>query len=280
MNVVKQVGGQGNAIRRVGVVGLGRMGLPMARHLARAGFSVVGFDIDSDRCDALTEAGGSPAASVAGLCRESDAVLVMVADDAQTQAVADAVLGVAGEGSALIISSTVKPSTSEAVAQAAARRGIGVLDAPVAKGQRGAEAGMLTVFVGGPPALFERCRPVFAAFGSQIVHVGERAGMGQVAKLANNLLLWAGVVAAHEALTLGAQLGVEPARLREALLLGSGDSWVLRELHLINLTWPDKDLAQMIEAAGGHPLPLSRRVRELIGSLTREELRRLCGEAR
>jgi len=102
--------------------------------------------------------------------------------------------------------------------------------------------------------------------------------MGQVAKLANNLLLWAGVVAVHEALTLGERLGVEPARMREALLRGSGDSWVLRELHLINLTWPDKDLAQMIEAAEGtgHPLSLTRRVRELIGWLTRDELRRLC----
>lgn len=265
-----------NVIRRVGVVGLGRMGLPMARHLARAGFSVVGFDLDPERRDALAQVGGSPATSVADVARESDAVLLMVADDAQTKSVVGDALDGARDGSVVIISSTVRPSTCEEVAQSVAPRGIAVLDAPVAKGERGAEAGTLTVFVGGPTAVFERCRPVFAAFGSQIVHVGERAGMGQVAKLANNLLLWAGVVAAHEALTLGAQLGVEPARLREALLLGSGDSWVLRELHLINLTWPDKDLAQMIEAAGGHPLPLSRRVRELIGLLTRDELRRLC----
>jgi 3-hydroxyisobutyrate dehydrogenase len=273
------------AIRRVGVVGLGRMGLPMARHLVRAGFAVRGFDVAPERRDALVAAGGSGAATVADLARDSDAVLVMVTDDAQVRAVAlggggmDGVLGAVPQGGALIISSTVKPSTCVAVAQAAAGWGVGVLDAPVARGQRNAERGTLAVFVGGPSDLFERCRPVFEAFGEEIVHVGERVGMGQVAKLTNNLLLWAGVVAAHEALTLGERLGVAPARLREALLRGSGDSWVLRELHLINLTWPDKDLAQMIEAAdeAGHALPLSRRVRELIGSLTREELRRLCG---
>lgn len=270
-----------SAISRVGVVGLGRMGLPMARHLVRAAFSVRGFDVDPKRLDALAEVGGSGAASVEDLVRKSDAVIVMVADDAQVKEVAlgaGGVMEAAARGTVLIISSTVTPSTCEEVAQEAASRAIGVLDAPVAGGRRGAEAGTLTVFVGGPTALFDRCRPVFGAFGKEIVHVGERVGMGQVTKLTNNLLLWAGVVAAHEALTLGERLGVEPKRLRDALLRGSGDSWALRELHRINLTWPDKDLAQMVAAAeeAGHPLLLSRRVRELIGSLTREDLRRLC----
>jgi 3-hydroxyisobutyrate dehydrogenase-like beta-hydroxyacid dehydrogenase len=218
---------------------------------------------------------------VADLARVCDAVLIMVADDDQVRAVAlgpDGSVAAAPPGVALIISSTVTPATCQAVAVAAATRGVGVLDAPVARGQRNAETGTLVVFAGGPFELFERCRPVLAAFGSDVVHVGERVGDGQIAKLANNLLLWAGVVAAHEALTLGERLGLQPARLREALLLGSGDSWVLRELHLINLTWPDKDLAQMLEAAeaAGATLPLSRRVRDLIGTLTRAELRRLC----
>ncbi len=269
------------AIRRVGVVGLGRMGLPMARHLVRARFIVRGFDVHRARMDALVEVGGSGTESVEDLARESEAVLVMVPDDAQVKQVslgAGGVVGSAAEGIALIISSTVMPSTCEEVAREAIRRGVGVLDAPVARGQRNAETGTLTVFVGGPSDLLDRCRPVFETFGKEIVHIGERVGMGQVAKLANNLLLWAGVVAAHEALTLGERLGAEPARVREALLRGSGDSWVLRELHLINLTWPEKDLTQMIEAAeeAGYPLSLARRVRELIGSLTREELRRLC----
>ncbi len=269
-------------IRRVGVVGLGRMGLPMARHLVRAGFEVAGFDLDPERRAALAAAGGRRHASVRDLAGSSDAVLVMVGDDAQVREVTmvpDGVLEGAGAGTVLIISSTVTPATCRHIAQTASARGVGVLDAPVARGQRGAEAGTLTVFVGGPQTLFERCRPVFAAFAKEIVHIDDWVGAGQVAKLANNLLLWAGVVGAHEVLTLGERLGVSPPRLRSALLHGSADSYVLRELHLINLTWPHKDLAQAMEVAAeaGAVLPLTERVRELIAGLTRDELRRLSG---
>lgn len=100
-----------------------------------------------------------------------------------------------------------------------------------------------------------------------------------MAKLANNLILWAGVVAVHEALALAERLGVAPTRLRRALRYGSADSYVLRELHLINLTWPDKDLEQAREvaAAAGTELPLASCVGTLIKTLTREELRRLGG---
>lgn len=268
-------------IRRVGVVGLGRMGLPMARHLVRAGFVVSGVDPNPERRAELASAGGSPVSSVAEVAKASEAVLVMVADDDQVREVAlgaGGMLESAPPGSVLIISSTVKPSTVREVAEAAARPGVGVLDAPVARGQRGAEEGTLTVYVAGSRTLFDRCRPVFQAFGREVVYLGEEVGAGQVAKLANNLILWAGVVAAHEALTLGERLGVQPARLREALLRGSGDSYALRELHLVNLTWPEKDLAEAEAVAHevGYDLALSRRVRELVRGLTREELRRLC----
>ncbi len=268
------------AIRRVGVLGLGRMGLPMARHLVRAGFAVSGFDLHPERRSALAAVGGQPADSLETLARHSDAVLLMVADDAQ---VLEAALGPGGlvasasPGSVLIISSTVKPSTCREVAAAALARGIHVLDAPVARGQRAAEEGTLTAYVGGPSVVFERCRPVFDAFGREVVHIGEPVGVGQVAKLANNLILWAGVVAVHEALGLAERLGVPPARLRTALAAGSADSYALRELHLINLTWPQKDLAQATALAAelGVRLPLADRVVELIQGLTREELRRL-----
>lgn len=269
------------SLQRVGVVGLGRMGLPMARHLVRAGFTVYGFDLDARRVASLAEADGVPVSSVGELTRRSAAVLLMVADDAQVKEVtlgSGGVLAAAGRGTILIISSTVKPSTCEEVAAALAHHGIDVLDAPVCKGQRSAEAGTLTVFVGGAQGLFHRCGPIFEAFAKEIVHVGVRVGSGQVAKLANNLLLWAGVVASHEVLALAERLGVAPSRVREALQHGSADSWALRELHLINLTWPHKDLAQAMEVAAGvgAALPLTSRVADLIRGLTREELRRLC----
>ncbi len=271
-------------IRCVGVIGLGRMGLPMARHLVRAGFVVVGFDVDPARLTALADVGGTPLASVGEVAARCHAILLMVADDAQLREITlglDGVLHGMGRGGILIISSTVKPSTCREVTAAAAERGIGVLDAPVSKGQRSAEAGTLTVFVGGEDALFQRCQAVFEAFAKEIIHIGERVGAGQVAKLTNNLILWASVVAVHEALTFADRLGVSPARLRAALQAGSADCYALRELHLINLTWPHKDIAQAMEVAAeeGGTLALTNCVDTLIRTLTREDLRRLCSTA-
>ncbi len=269
-----------DAIRRVGVIGLGRMGLPMARHLTRAGFEVGGFDPNLARLTALVDTGGKAFPSPAALAQHSDAVLIIVADDAQVAEVTvrpGGVLEAAQPGTVIIISSTVKPSTCREVLAGAVRHGIGVLDAPVAKGQRAAEEGTLTIFAGGPRELFERCRPVFEAFGKEVLHIDQQVGAGQIAKLANNLILWAGVVAVHEALALAERLGVSPARLRMALQHGSADSYALRALHLINLTWPHKDIEQAMDvaSAAGYDLPLTKTVGTLIRALTKEELRRL-----
>lgn len=269
------------SLSRIGVIGLGRMGLPMARHLIRAGFMVAGYDLDPARTAALAEAGGEPSLSVIAAASGSDVVLIMVADDSQVSTAAlepeGAIAGLT-RGSVLIISSTVKPSTCKTIAAAAEARGIGVLDAPVARGQRAAEEGTLTTFVGGPRALHKRCLPVFRAFSRHVVHIDEQVGSGQVAKLANNLILWAGVVAAHESLALGERLGVSPGRLRNALMHGSADGYALRELHLINLTWPHKDIEQAVDVAAevAHSLPLAGAVGQQIRTLTKEELRRLC----
>ncbi len=253
------------------------MGLPMGRHLLRAGFTVRGFDPHAPQQAALSEAGGIALRSVSAVARQSEAVLIMVADDAQVKDVTAGVLEAAKPGTVLIISSTVKPSTCREVAAAAEKRGVKVLDAPVARGQRAAEEGTLTVFAGGERATFERCRLIFDAFGKEVVHIDEHVGSGQVAKLANNLILWAGVVAVHESLALAERLGVSPARLRAALQHGSADSYALRELHLVSLTWPHKDLEQASEVAAeaGADLPLAKCVEALIRTLTREDLRRL-----
>ncbi|HXF83629.1 MAG TPA: NAD(P)-dependent oxidoreductase [bacterium] len=265
-------------IGRVGVIGLGRMGLPMAGHLLRAGFEVTGFDLDDGRRALLRAAGGAVAPSAADVGRRSDAVIVMVTDDAQVERAAMELLSGLPDGSVLLITATVKPSTCREIAARLRPRGVAVLDAPVALGQRAAEEGRLTAYVGGDRRVLERCRPLLQAYCREVIHVGDEIGAGQVAKLANNLILWAGVVAVHEALAFGQRLGVAPARLREALRHGSADGYVLRELHLINLTWPHKDIEQALEAAEaiGHPLPLAEQVGRLIRGLTKDELRRLC----
>ncbi|HEY3247970.1 MAG TPA: NAD(P)-dependent oxidoreductase, partial [bacterium] len=243
---------------------------------------VSGVDTDPSRRQALAHVGGLSSESVQELAAACDLVLVMVADDAQVIEVCTGPGGIvphARSRTVLVISSTVKPSTCQQVAAAAVVRQIDVLDAPVARGQRAAEEGTLTVFVGGGPDVVARCRPIFEAFAREVEHVGNEVGSGQVAKLANNLILWAGVVAVHEALALAEALGVSPARLRDALQHGSADGYALRELHRVNLTWPDKDIEQALEVAAeaGRTLPLTERVGALIRSLTRDELRRITG---
>lgn len=269
-------------IHRVGVVGLGRMGLPMARHLIQGGFEVAGFDLDPSRGASLAESGGVSAASAREVATYGQAVLLMVADDAQVRSItlgSDGIAGSMAPGGVIIISSTVPPSTCKEIAAAAGARNVAVLDAPVARGQRAAEAGELTIFAGGEPALFKRCLPVLRTFGKEIIHIDTQVGAGQVAKLANNLILWAGVAAVHEALTLAERLGVSPARLRRALQYGSADSYALREMHLINLTWPHKDLEQALAVAAeiGVDAPLANSLRTVIQRVTREDLRRLSG---
>jgi 3-hydroxyisobutyrate dehydrogenase-like beta-hydroxyacid dehydrogenase len=268
-------------ISSVGILGLGKMGLPMGRHLLKAGFTVCGYDRHASKLTAFSDVGGIAQPSAGAVAAQSEAVLIMVVDDAQVKDVTvghDGVLKTAKPGTVLIISSTVKPSTCREVAAAAETRGVMVLDAPVARGQRAAEEGTLTVFVSGERPLFERCRPIFQAFGKEIFHIDEHVGSGQVAKLVNNLILRAGIVAVHESLALAERLGVSPARLRTALEHGSADSYALRELHLINLTWQHKDLEQALEVAAeaGIELPLANCVGALIRMLTREELHRLA----
>lgn len=259
------------------------MGLPMARHLVAAGFEVAGYDTDPQRRAAIVQTGGREAPSPRALAEGSDAIVVMVVDDAQVKEVVlgpEGVLQGARPGATLIISSTVRPATCQEIAQVAGAKGVGVLDAPVCMGQRAAEAGTLTVLVGGDRQLFERCRPIFQAFGDDIFHLGEQVGAGQVAKMVNNLLLWTGVAGVHAYFTLARRFGVNPARLRAALQASSADSYVLRELDLINLTWPDKDLTQAMAVVEdlGMTLPLIGHVRNLIKGLTRDDLRHLCSD--
>ena len=162
------------AVRTVGFVGLGIMGGPMAANLVKAGFDVMGYNRSRGKVDRLVEAGGRGAASAAEAARDRDVVISMLPDspDVEGFALGDTgALALARPGSLYIDMSTVRPATAVALAAAGRARGIGVLDAPVSGGERGAIEGTLSIMVGGEPEDVAAARPVLEAMGSTIVHV-------------------------------------------------------------------------------------------------------------
>jgi 3-hydroxyisobutyrate dehydrogenase-like beta-hydroxyacid dehydrogenase len=255
----------------VGALGLGAMGGPIARHVRRAGFDVRCLDNDPEATRPLAALGATVCGSLAELGTGTDICLVTLPGD-------DDVLKAClpGEGgllaclepsSVLVICSSVRPETCRALAEAA--DGVDVLDAALTGGVRGAEAGRISLLVGGGEAALGRARPVFGAFCSAVHHLGG-IGSGQVGKTVNNLIHWAQIVAIAEALSLGARLGVPPDLMRPALTAGPTDSRTLRELELMRLTWYAKDIdnAQRMARATGMPLPLTGEVRRLMDHVT------------
>jgi len=264
---------------RVGFVGIGRMGAPMCRHLLRDQFPLTVFDLNPDALAPLTSQGAISARTVRGVGAQSDVMIVMVTDDEAVRKVVTELLESAQPDSVIAISSSVHPDTCRALGALGQTRGVGVIDAPVARGLRGAEEGDLTIFVGGEKKWVDACRPVFAAFAKNILHMGD-LGSGQITKTCNNLLHWAGVVACYETLQLGAALGIAPKDLRAAMLAGSADSRTLRELHLIGMYWPQKDIETAMELAeeAKLPLPLTEHVRDLVMKFSAKDLRALFEE--
>lgn len=264
---------------RVGFIGLGKMGQPMCRYILRAGFTLTVFDVRQEAIDGLTALGAHGAGSPREVAAQSEIIIVMVVDDAQTREVVtgeEGLLKGTREGAAIALSSSLHPNTCRELAEIAAARGVGLVDAPVALGVRVAEAGALTVFVGGDKKAADACRPVLSAFAKNIFYMG-RIGAGQITKTCNNLLLWSGIVACRETLKLGQRLGVNPNDLRPALEAGSADSWVLRELHTVGLYWPRKDMDIALELGkeSGTQMPLMEEVRDLIAQITAQDLRQL-----
>ena len=271
--------GLGDPQSRVGIVGVGRMGLPMARHVIAAGFEVVAFDADAGAQAAAASAGARPLSTPADVAAASDVVIVVVPTDADVLAVCDGergLLAAARPGVVIAICSSVLPETVQAVAARASARDVGVLDAPLTKGVGAAEAGTLTVLVGGKASHLDKARRVLACFSQTIHHLG-RVGAGQVGKTVNNILLWVQLAAVCEALELGARLGVPPVRMRAALEDCSADSWVLRELPRIRPTWPEKDLENALRMAAdvGCAIPIADFVTARAGEFSADAIRRL-----
>ena len=180
----------------VGVIGAGRMGQPIIGHLVRKGFRTQVYDIDAGKRASVQQRGAQWAADLASLAAASDAMLVCVGYDEELRALFPQLAPAARSGAIVAVLSTVHPKTVQDLA--AGYAGLTVVDATMCRGGRAADEGTLLCFVGGEPATIERLRPVLGAFASDIVHTGA-VGSAQAAKAANNLILWACLVADHEA---------------------------------------------------------------------------------
>lgn len=211
---------------RVGFIGLGRMGKPMALNLLKAGFALTVHNRSRRAVDELAAAGAAPAASPSAVAAASEFVLTCLpgpADVLQAYLGPEGVLDGARPGSVLVEMSTVDPSTHRQIAAAAAERGVAYLDAPISGGTTGAQKGTLSIMAGGDAAVLERAQPVLRALGDRVHHLGP-VGAGAVAKLVNNMLGAINLLGLYEGLVLGAKAGLDPQLLLEAVNNGSGAS--------------------------------------------------------
>jgi len=240
------------SIRRVGMVGLGKMGRPMARHLRKAGFAVTGCDVSAAACKQAEGEGIKVAASPKAVAAESDFVIVVVGFDSEAEAVVldtDGIASAARAGLIVGIASTVAPRTMQKIAAKLEGSGIVLLDMPITRGEPAAEAGKMLTMVGGDVAAFEAVKPALQSFASSIYHVGD-LGAGQVGKMVNNLILWACISANHEGLKLAEKLGADPERLRTALIDSSASNWALQtRIEEQPMPWAEKDMRIVLSEA-------------------------------
>jgi 3-hydroxyisobutyrate dehydrogenase len=218
---------------KIGFIGTGTMGQPMVANLVKKGFQAIAYDTVAAALDAAARLGCERAGSAAEAAAAADLVVTMLPSSANVEA---AYLGAGGiiEGMATgrlcVDMSTIDPGTSQRVAARLRERGIRFLDAPVSGGVGGAEAGTLAIMVGGDAGDLEEARPVLAAMGANIIHVGA-VGAGEVAKLCNNLISGTVAVAVSEAFRIGEAFGVDPQILTSAIAKSSGATWVMEHMH-------------------------------------------------
>jgi len=253
---------------RVGIVGAGRMGLAMLKHLIKHGHPVIVCDLNPKQCEAARAAGAEVAATPAEVGKTTDFVIIGVGYDEEVDAVVlgrDGLLGAMKSGSIIAISSTCTPEFVKSIDARALEKGIDIFDAPICRGRFAADDGTLLALVGGKPDVVERARPVYQCFCSDIAHLGD-VGHGQVGKAMNNLLLWINAVGLIEAGKLAGSTGIDLAKLRTALQMSSGASDALKEWDMITFTWALKDMqivAKMTDKAE-LSLPVTGMVRELV----------------
>ena len=265
-----------NDIRRVGLIGLGKMGLPMARHLVRRGFTVAGFDVDEAAMEKAAEAGVNTALSPQAVAAASELVIIVVGFDQEVEAVIFGERGVlsgARDGSVIAVASTIAPQTMQRIAaRLPASPKVALLDIPLCRGEGPAQEGKLLIMGGGDRAAFDACRPAFSAFATSIHHLGP-AGAGQVGKMVNNLILWACTSANDEGLRLAEALGVDAEKLRAALHHSSAQNWSMdQRAENSGMPWAEKDMTIVLKEADSArlSLPMCGVVKEAIKTVKTE----------
>ncbi|MCW5619904.1 MAG: 3-hydroxyisobutyrate dehydrogenase [Burkholderiales bacterium] len=269
---------------RIAFIGLGQMGAPMAVNLSKGGFDVHAFDLSTAAIDKVRAQGLVVAASAQAATEGAQIVISMLPASRHVEALYlgdEGLLSRLAAGTLIIDCSTIAPASAQRVAQAAAERGLAMIDAPVSGGTAGASAGTLTFIVGGEGGTLERARPVLQAMGKNVFHMGA-AGAGQVAKLCNNMALGVIMAVTGEAIALGVAHGLDAKVLSQMMAVSTGRSWATEVCN----PWPDvlenapasrgysggfgsdlmlKDLGLAVEAAMGvgATIPLGELARNL-----------------
>ena len=269
---------------KVGFVGLGNMGRPMAQNLARAGHDIVGYDIAAPCPDGVAAAGSS-----AGAATGREVVITMLPDGASLRTVAPEIIPAMSPGAVLLDCSTVDITSAKETADDAEAAGLHFVDAPVSGGVAGAEGGTLTFMAGGTPAAFGLVAPLLDVMGGRAVHCGS-AGSGQAAKICNNMILGATMIATCEAFGLADRLGLSRERMFEVVSTSSGFSWSLNKYcpapnvgpkspsdddyrpgFASDLMLKDLRLSQDAAKACGAETPMGRRATEIYRRFVEEE---------
>ena len=269
---------------QIGFVGLGIMGRPMARNLMNAGYELTVYDIVGEAVEELATEGARPASSSSEVAANTDKIITMLPDSADSER---AILGPGGvlegarAGSVVIDMSSIAPSMSQKIFAACAEKGVEMLDAPVSGGEPGAIAGTLAIMVGGKQEVFDQCSDMLRVMGGNVVLTGD-VGAGNITKLANQIIVAANIEALSEALVLAQKAGVDPERVFNAIRSGLAGSNVMdakapmmleRNFRAgFRIRLHQKDLRNVLQTAQelNVPLPVTALVQQMLGSLVND----------
>ena len=266
---------------RIGFIGLGMMGLPMARNLIDGGYPITVFDLDETLMDKAERSGASPSVSASETASKSDIIITMVPDSPHVETVITGPAGIIEgikEGSVVVDMSTIDPETGKKMAELLASKGVNFIDAPVTGGVGGAEAGTLSILVGGNAEVFERALPVLNVLGGDVSHMGP-VGSGHTTKIANQLIGVATLAGMAEAFVLAKKSGLDMQTFFDAVKNGAGRSWALETLgpkilagdfepgFMVKHMQKDLRLANQLAEDTGTSLPTSTLIAQLYRSI-------------